>query len=281
MTLFTTDENFIEEFIPKVEALVTHQFISKSQADFLKDLKQALKNDEVVVLGDFSEYFTFIVQDSAQGLYFRNKQATIHPFVCYFKDPCSDKLMSSSFVVISDFMKHGTSAVYAFQRKLMSQLKNMVTNLRKVFYFSDGSSAQYKNRNNVTNVWFHFDDFGVDAEWHFFATSHGKSPCDGVGGTVKRLVTLYCLQHTEPGTQITDPERLSHWAVSHIQNINFLWVSSGEVTKSEAFLETRFKCAKKFEGIRQVHAILPVHGESCLIMKKYSAALEGEKRSVV
>ena len=26
------------------------------------------------------------------------------------------------------------------------------------------------------------------AESHFLATSHGKSPCDGVGGTVKLLV---------------------------------------------------------------------------------------------
>jgi hypothetical protein len=27
----------------------------------------------------------------------------------------------------------------------------------------------------------------VSAEWHFFATSHGKGQADGKGGTVKRL----------------------------------------------------------------------------------------------
>ena len=26
-------------------------------------------------------------------------------------------------------------------------------------------------------------------EWHFFCHSHGKGPCDGLGGTVKRLAT--------------------------------------------------------------------------------------------
>jgi hypothetical protein len=26
------------------------------------------------------------------------------------------------------------------------------------------------------------EDFGALAEWHFFATSHGKSACDGIGG---------------------------------------------------------------------------------------------------
>jgi hypothetical protein len=29
----------------------------------------------------------------------------------------------------------------------------------------------------------HSEDFGVPAELHFFVTSHGKSACDGVGGT--------------------------------------------------------------------------------------------------
>ena len=32
----------------------------------------------------------------------------------------------------------------------------------------------------------HKQDFGLDAEWIFFAISHGKSPCDGIGGSVKR-----------------------------------------------------------------------------------------------
>ena len=36
------------------------------------------------------------------------------------------------------------------------------------------------------NLCLHFKDFGLKAEWIFFATSHGKSTCDGIGGTVKR-----------------------------------------------------------------------------------------------
>ena len=34
----------------------------------------------------------------------------------------------------------------------------------------------------------------MDAEWIVFATSHGKSPCDGVGGFVKRYVAKSSLQ---------------------------------------------------------------------------------------
>ena len=35
------------------------------------------------------------------------------------------------------------------------------------------------------NLCHNLDDFGVDAEWIFFATSHEKSPCDGIGSFVK------------------------------------------------------------------------------------------------
>jgi hypothetical protein len=51
-------------------------------------------------------------------------------------------------------------------------------------YFSDDSAAQCKNRKKIINI-YHEQDFGLSAEWHFFATSHGKGPADGMGGTVK------------------------------------------------------------------------------------------------
>ncbi len=49
--------------------------------------------------------------------------------------------------------------------------------------------GQHKNKYNFINLCHHFEDFGVAAEWHFFATSHGKIACDGIRGTVKRMVT--------------------------------------------------------------------------------------------
>ena len=30
-------------------------------------------------------------------------------------------------------------------------------------------------------------DFDVESEWHFFATSQGKSACDQIGGVVKDM----------------------------------------------------------------------------------------------
>ena len=53
----------------------------------------------------------------------------------------------------------------------------------KIFYFSDSCAEQYKNRKNFINLFHHQQDFNIGAEWIFFATSYGKSPCEGVGGS--------------------------------------------------------------------------------------------------
>ena len=44
------------------------------------------------------------------------------------------------------------------------------------------------------NFCYHQQDFNMDAEWTFFATSHDKSPCDGAGRFVKQYVAKLSLQ---------------------------------------------------------------------------------------
>lgn len=43
-----------------------------------------------------------------------------------------------------------------------------------------------KIKSNFLNLLHHNNEFGNDAEWHFFATSHGKGAYDGIGGCMKR-----------------------------------------------------------------------------------------------
>ena len=51
--------------------------------------------------------------------------------------------------------------------------------------------------------------FGLECEWHFFATSHGKSSCDGIGETVKRSVTRTSLHRTLERQMITPIDMLN------------------------------------------------------------------------
>ena len=101
----------------------------------------------------------------------------------------SNDLEEISFVVISDHLLHNTLVVHYFQSKLSKSLKEIMS-FQNVIYFSDGASSHYKNRKKFINLENNEADFGIPADWHFFATSHLKDPCDGVGGAVKRLPNL-------------------------------------------------------------------------------------------
>lgn len=64
-------------------------------------------------------------------------------------------------------------------------------------YFSDSADSQYKNCKNFLKLCYHTESFLVAVEWNFFSTLHGKSPCDGSGGTIKGLAALDSLQATD------------------------------------------------------------------------------------
>jgi hypothetical protein len=83
---------------------------------------------------------------------------------------------------------------------LEMELSSSQTNL---LFFSVGAASQYKNRKKFLNLCYHHTDFGIAAQWHFSATSHGKGACDGVGGTVKRLAARAGLQSHNNNTAST------------------------------------------------------------------------------
>ncbi|CAL4065078.1 unnamed protein product [Meganyctiphanes norvegica] len=69
-----------------------------------------------------------------------------------------------------------------------------VPHLNKVYYFTGGCAAQYKNRYNFQYIFKYLGDLGLQCRWYFFVTSHSKCSCDGIGGTVKRSVDKASLQ---------------------------------------------------------------------------------------
>jgi len=183
------------------------------------------------------------LQDAVQGFHWNNQQATIHPFVVYYNTP-NYSLQHLSFVVKSDCLQHDTVSVHYFQKELISFLKQKFA-VKKIYYFSDGAAAQYKNRKNFLNLAHHQEDFYIEAEWHFFGTSHGKGPCDGVGDTVKRLAARASLQKPIIN-QIQTSLQLFTWAEENISAVNFSFASAIEIDKHRLFLQKRFDKSVKF-----------------------------------
>ena len=63
------------------------------------------------------------------------------------------------------------------------------------------------------------------AEWNFFATSHGKTACDGIEGTAKRLTLKASLQRPV-SNQIITPRDMFSFCSENISGIQFYFVST-------------------------------------------------------
>ena len=141
-----------------------------------------------------------------------------------------------------------------------------------VTYYSTQGQVKHKNCKNFLNLLVYKEDFGVPAEWHFFATSHGKEPYDGVGGTAKRLAACTSLQRPVDD-QIQTPQQLYDWAKANFTNIAFSFVLTQQV-EEEAMSQERFELACRVPGTQQFHSFAPSETPSHLLARPFSNSAE-------
>ena len=165
ISLITPVEDFIDVFLRKLTELKPHSFIATQQSLFFKNIRENLEPGVVLIGGDFAENYHFVVQDAAQAFHWFNDQVTLHPFMVYYRETPHSEVVGLSIVMISDELQHDTKAVHTFQCKLLDYLNSISITLSRIAYFS---------KNNLANLTFHIDNFGIPADRHFFATSHGK-----------------------------------------------------------------------------------------------------------
>ena len=130
--------------------------------------------------------------------------------------------------------------VYAFQKILTKFLKSNFPWITKILYFSDGCAGRYKNKKNLYNICQHREEFGLEAEWNFFATSHGKSPCDAIGGTVKRVATRASLQRPKEN-QILTPSQMFEFCstTASLSTIHCFYITHQQLELDRESFKTR------------------------------------------
>ena len=153
---------------------------------------------------------------------------------------------------------------------LIKFLTTKIERPEKIIHFSDGCAAQYKNRKNFINLCQHKDDFGMLGKWHFFATLLGKGPCDGVGGTVKRLVAHASLQRPYD-KQILTPRQLYDFSCSEMPTGNFRYTTVAEHEYEATLLNERFETSRTIAGTHRLHSFRPISSNE-LEVRAYSSS---------
>lgn len=219
-----------------------------------------MQEREFVAICDFSENYTFVLQDEVQSHHWNAQQATIHPFAIYFKE--NGMLNHLSFVVISEDLRHDSISVNLFISKMINFIRQEKhLNLNKIYFMSDGAASQYKNRKNFSSLCQFKKNYDIDVEWHFFATSHGKGPCDALGGTIKRMATRASLAK-EREHPIKNAKELFDWAQKRkeeqLTQIFFSYATTTEYEHIKEQLNEQYSKAITIQGTQKYHSFIPV-----------------------
>ena len=109
-----------------------------------------------------------------------------------------------------------------------------------------------------------------------FGTSHGKTLCDGIGGTTKRLVARASLQATE-NNQIWNPNQMFQCATQNIVGIIFFYMSDEEVNNNIKAYELKLSYSRcsTVTGTRSHHCFIP-QSTPTFVVKRFSTD-EGAK----
>ena len=99
-------------------------------------------------------------------------------------------------------------------------------------HFNDGTALQYKHFKSLINLMYHKHDFNLKAGHHFFAISHGKSSCDGIGGTIKREAANARLKAAVTN-QILTSEKLFLCAKENINGVTMYYVTEEDMISHE------------------------------------------------
>ena len=154
-------------------------------------------------------------------------------------------------VIVSDYLQHDKYAVNVFLRAILQFLDANVRHFEKVVFFSDGPSSQFKQRFLLSSITL----FNRNIVWNFFATSHGKGPVDGIGGSTTRLVSSEVMSGK---AEVTTSTEFAEVAAKKCQNIQIKHICKAEVQSEIKKLDDDWNEITAIPNTKQVHRVTVV-----------------------
>jgi hypothetical protein len=225
-----------------------HKYLARTQRAAYKEKKENLKSTEALLVVDFSEKFISKARREIQASYFGKKLISV------FTAKIFTEKENFSFIIASDEQSQTKDEVYAYLKEIIDWLKVKNPKIKHLIVFSDGSASQFKNKFNFLNLLYAKKDFGLTIEWHFFCTSHGKSECDGLGGTIKRGVHRRAIASD---FHVYSAKEFVYSAKAFIEKTEVVEVTSVVIASRSKKVKKRWENAKTIAGTQGFHFFWP------------------------
>lgn len=246
-------DEFCEKFKDEFTDLRQHVVRMNNQFEELEQLKNNLPPLTAITCQvDYSENFCCSFQDEPSQAFYDRSQVTLHPMVINYKNN-EGLVKHKSFVGITGEKLHSAPTTFAFIKHMIPKVQELLPRLSVVHYISDSPVSQYRNKSILHIVANHSEYFpGVSSSWDYLESGHGKGPCDGVGGAIKRFAN----NAIKSGTIIGNASQFYDWAKENNQKMDCFFITSADIKNAERIL----KNAKAAKGLSKSHSLRPFNG---------------------
>jgi hypothetical protein len=251
---------FVTKFINQMPLFKAHATRVIAQYKAVHTLKNNLPDGHITVQMDFAENWSVATCREIQSAYFAKDQLTIHPVVVHYSE--NGSLLHKSYILVSDERNHSAPTVYSFMQALVPNIREEIQ-LEHIHYITDSPSSQYRNIHMFSVLAKHKDLFGVSASWLYFEAGHGKGPCDGVGGSSKRMADDYVRR----GNSITTAAQYAEYGNSS-GKVTYVVVPKDVIAEGGVTID-RIRTTRKVKGTMTYHAAVCIR-QGVLAMRKTS-----------
>ena len=260
-------------FVQEMPPFTKHVQRAQVQYHAVRTLRESLKPGEVTCQMDFAENWNTDQLNQVQSAYFDRDSVTIHPCVVHIPG----QELATSYAFITPDKSHNANMVDAVVKALISDLKVKLPRLRQVHLITDSPTSQYRNKTmfhlmatakksrglldllqsltcppastgtkQCSTSW--QPPRRVEVSWTYFEAGHGKGPCDGVGGAVKRVADL----EVNKGSLIQNAWDLYKVMRLLPSKIKYMYVTTNTIKEETAKIQQL--ATKTVKGMMKIHA---------------------------
>ena len=172
--------------------------------------------------------------------------------VVHYRSEADGPLLHTSFVGVCGKKSHAAGTIFAFMKKIIAQIKVSLPSISTVQYLIDSPTSQYRNRHIINITAHHENIFGMQCSWQYFEAGHGKGPCDGVGGSVKRSASAAI----KSGRVIQGAVDFFELAQTHHTKVKYIYLAAEDVKEAQQGMEALQPLG--VPGTIALHSVVPI-----------------------
>ena len=163
-----------------------HLFTLNHQYKILRQMKQSLGSNKVVLHIDFAENYNCKLSSEIQSFHFgaSRNQMTLHNVAAYTPTGIS------TYSTLSNCLRHDPCAIWCYLHPVLEHVLENNQLVDIVRFISDSPATQYRCRSNFllfcTQLYDIFNGKLRAASWDYMEAGHGKGAPDGIGAVLKR-----------------------------------------------------------------------------------------------